>query len=96
MEVVYQLPPDTRAFRATATLGFGDWSEADLEVIAERPGGRRETIATTRLTRDHEHAEIVARFPPDAVRLALRLLEGERGPVQDRLRLEGALLIIDR
>ena len=96
MEVVYAVPTGARSFRAVVELGFGAWAEASFELLAELPGGARVRLDQAQLIREIDTQELRAELPRDAVRLVLRLLEGEQGPVQDRVSLDAAAFVVAR
>ncbi|MFT5422941.1 MAG: hypothetical protein ACI89L_000710 [Phycisphaerales bacterium] len=95
MEAVYDLPAGATWFCADATVAFGEWSEVSVELLIERPGGERESLATVNLDHGSATDTLRARLPDDAVRLVIRIDAGERGPVQDRVLLRSAALVIE-
>lgn len=94
LEAVYDLPAGSTWFTADATVAPGEWSEVSIELLVERPGGDRESLRTIDLARGWATQTLRTRLPDDAVRLVIRVEAGERGPVQDRVLLRSAALVV--
>ncbi|MFG0306970.1 MAG: hypothetical protein ACF8Q5_12240 [Phycisphaerales bacterium JB040] len=96
MEAVYQLPPGATHFHARATLDRAQWADVTVRLLVETPGGDRTPLAQAPLDQDRPEAALIARIPDNAVRLVLRIEPGDRGPIQDRVTLTDALLVVAR
>jgi|GEM_PF-3251679 len=94
MEVVYELPDGAAHFHAVATLDRALWADVRVHLLVETPGGGRTPLTDIALDQDRPQATLRAAIPDDGVRLVLRIEPGARGPIQDRVTLTHALLVV--
>lgn len=104
MSVLFTLPAGATRFAADAGLaGFpgdhpGPWADCELVVeLGETPSGPREPLFRRRLTAADPAARIsVDIAPSDRPRvLVVRTEPGEHGPIQDRVRLRDAFVLVE-
>ena len=100
MRIEWLLPPGTRSliFDAMLPEHSRTWGDCEIVVAAHASSlddtlGRE--LARVRLFDLQPSATVIARFPPDAVRVSITLEPGRFGPAQDRALLRGALLLIE-
>ena len=96
MRIEWLLPPGTRSLIFDALLPdySRTWGDCEI-VVAAHASGLEHELARVRLFDLQPSATVVARFPPDAVRVSITLEPGRFGPAQDRALLLGALLLVE-
>ena len=90
VELTFDLPANARRFAADAVIPPDARQWADLELIIAGPDGE---LARQHLTADTPKARI--NVPLEGDTLTLRLDPAANGPIQDRLHLDHAALLVD-
>ncbi|MFZ4574724.1 MAG: hypothetical protein ACOYN0_10025 [Phycisphaerales bacterium] len=72
-----------------------DWGDFTLTLYAVGENGERLQKVSARINRDKAAVEFNLSLPPGARRFGAELDPGEDGPIQDRVRLSRALILLD-
>lgn len=92
----FDLPPGAQRVAFTLDLPPGSriWGDCELELETISAGGQTAPLAKARVSGAAPRTFVNAALPPGTRSLRLRLVEGESGPIQDRVILRRPLVLL--
>lgn len=94
MAVRWTLPDGAQRFATTLALGPGEWADCELYVEAEQ-GADTLILYRTRLRAAAPTDSLAVDLPDGARTITIRVEPGERGPIQDAVRLVRPMVLIN-
>lgn len=96
MSVVWELPPGALRLALEAKLPETMWMWGDCELVIAAEGARGEAeVFSARLNAEHPAASVNAELPEGTRRVRVSVKPGAYGPVQDRVVLRRAVVLVE-
>lgn len=95
MSVRWALPAGASRFATALALGPGDWADCEVTIEAGLDAGAT-ALRRVRLRAADPDAALAVDLPAGARTLTVRVDPGERGPIQDAVRLVRPMVLVER